>query len=60
VRNYARAEREPFSLIFTSGGDTVLPQRMYVLRHPTLGLKSIFLVPIAKGGDTVSYQALFN
>ena len=60
LRNYAKAEREPFSLIFTSQGDFVLPQRMYGLRHASLGLQSIFLVPIAKNGDTASYQALFN
>jgi hypothetical protein len=60
MRNYANAPRTPFSLIFTSRGDFVLPQRMYALRHATLGLQSIFLVPIAKDGDKVSYEAVFN
>ena len=59
LRNYSNVQRGPFSLIFTSKGD-VLPQRMYALRHDSLGLQSIFLVPIARDGDTVSYQALFN
>jgi hypothetical protein len=59
TRNFANVPRAPFSLIFTATGD-VLPQRMYVLRHEALGLQSIFLVPIGKDGDTVSYQALFN
>jgi hypothetical protein len=60
LRNFAKAERGPFSLVFTSQGDFVLPQRLYALRHATLGLQSIFLVPIGRDGDTVSYQALFN
>jgi hypothetical protein len=58
--NYAKAARTPFSLLFTTQGDFILPQRMYALRHPAFGLQSIFLVPIAKDGDTATYEALFN
>lgn len=60
VRNLAGVQRAPFSLVFTSQGDFVLDQRMYALRHPALGLQHIFLVPIGRDGDIVSYQALFN
>lgn len=60
LRNFANSPRAPFSLVFTSRGDFVLPQRMYPLRHPALGLQSIFLVPIGKDGDKVSYEAVFN
>lgn len=60
LRNFAIASRAPFSLVFTAKGDPVLPQRMYALRHAALGLQSIFLVPIGKDGDTVSYEAVFN
>jgi hypothetical protein len=60
LRNFANAPRTPFSLVFTSQGDFVLPQRMYALRHAALGLQSIFLVPIGKDGDKVSYEAIFN
>jgi len=60
LRNFANAPRAPFSLVFTSQGDFVLPQRMYPLRHPVLGLQSVFLVPIRKDGDKVSYEAVFN
>lgn len=60
IRNYASAARAPFSLFFTSQGDAVLPQRMYVLRHTVLGLLSIFLVPIAGTKEKVTYQAIFN
>jgi hypothetical protein len=60
LRNYAKLKREPFSLYFTSSGDFVLPQRLYALRHGTLGPMSIFLVPIGRQGDTTTYQAVFN
>jgi hypothetical protein len=60
LRNFANAPRAPFSLVFIAKGDSALPQRMYALRHAALGLQSIFLVPIGKDGDTVSYEAVFN
>jgi hypothetical protein len=60
LRNYANAKREPFSLLFTSQGDFVLPQRIYGLRHDVLGPLSIFLVPLSHEGDISTYQAIFN
>lgn len=60
LRNYANARRAPFSLIFTSSGSAVLPQRMYALRHQELGLQSIFLVPIGGDAEKVTYQAIFG
>jgi hypothetical protein len=60
LRNYAKLAREPFSLYFTTTGDFVLPQRIYALRHGTLGPMSIFLVPVGRQGDTTTYQAVFN
>lgn len=60
VRNYAKLEREPFSLLFTTKGHFVLPQRIYGLKHASLGAMSIFLVPVGRQGDVTTYQALFN
>ena len=60
LKNYAKLKREPFSLLFTTSGDFTLPQRLYGLRHSTLGPMTIFLVPIARHGDTTTYQAVFN
>ena len=60
LRNFANTPRAPFTLLFTSQGSALLPQRMYALRHETLGLQSFFLVPIGKDGDQVTYQAVFN
>ena len=60
LRNFANAARAPFSLLFTSRGSAVLPQRIYALRHATLGLQSVFLVPVAGNSESVTYQAIFN
>ena len=60
VINYLKAERLPFSLLFTTTGDFILPQRMYQLRNDALGKLEIFIVPIARSGDVVTYQAIFN
>jgi uncharacterized protein DUF6916 len=60
LRNFANLPREPFSLVFATRGVEVLPQRMYALRHGDLGLQSIFLVPVGRKEDGVTYQAIFN
>jgi hypothetical protein len=60
LRNFANAPRAPFSLLFTSQGSAVMPQRMYAVRHEALGLLSFFLVPIAGTKEKVTYQAIFN
>jgi hypothetical protein len=52
--------RQPFSLTFVAKDPRVLPQRMYRLEHNGLGELDIFLVPIGKSADGVSYQATFN
>jgi hypothetical protein len=58
--NHAKAPRVPFSLLFTTPGNAVLPQRIFMLRHPALGTLSIFLVPIGRDEHKVTYQAIFN
>ncbi len=52
--------RPPFSLIFLGKDPRVLPQRVYRLEHAELGEVAIFLVPIGKNAEGVSYQATFN
>jgi hypothetical protein len=60
ITNYLNAKRPPFSLMFTTTGDFVLPQRIYQLRNEALGTLSIFIVPVARKGDVATYQAIFN
>lgn len=52
--------RPPFSLVFLAQDAGVLPQRLYRMEHVRLGELEIFLVPVAKVGQAVSYQATFN
>ncbi|MDX8534102.1 hypothetical protein RFM41_23175 [Mesorhizobium sp. VK25A] len=52
--------RSPFSLIFRSGSQVVLPQKLYKLKNATLGQMEIFLVPVARDKAGIVYQAIFN
>jgi hypothetical protein len=54
------AVRTPFSLLFRGPAEPTLPQRIYRLRHPTIGTLEIFLVPIARDGDGTMYEAVFG
>jgi len=51
-----------FSLIFRGPRDRLLPQRIYPVEHPSLGVLEIFLVPLGPEGDSqgLHYQAVFN
>jgi len=52
--------RPPFSLTFVARDPRVLPQRIYRVEHNGLGALDLFLVPLAKDADGVSYCATFN
>jgi hypothetical protein len=54
------AKREPFSIIFRGPRDFYLPQRIYKLEHPTLGVLEIFLVPIGPDDAGMRFEAVFN
>ena len=60
ARHGLPAGRPPFSLRFLARDPRVLPQKLYRLQHAELGPLTIFLVPIAKDAQGVSYQATFN
>jgi hypothetical protein len=55
-----RGVRPPFSLMFLAKQSSVLPQRIYRLKNDGLGEIEIFLVPVGKDAEGVSYQATFN
>lgn len=54
------SRRQPFTLLFRSREPAVRPQRIYPLGHPVLGRLQIFLVPVARAGAGVHYEAIFN
>jgi hypothetical protein len=60
VPSFLGAVRSPFSLLFRSASPIVLPQKIYRLRNAVLGVLDIFLVPVARDGAGIVYEAVFN
>ncbi|WP_448663966.1 DUF6916 family protein [Sphingomonas sp. CJ20] len=52
--------RDPFSLLFKSRSSIILPQRTYRVKNPAIGELDMFLVPVARDGADIVYQAVFN
>ena len=49
-----------FSLLFAAPAGTMLPQAIYPVTHPSLGVMEIFLVPIGPLAGGIGYQAIFT
>ncbi|RUL69088.1 DUF6916 family protein [Dyella choica] len=60
VRMLPGMVRAPFSLVFHNSAAIVFPQKIYQMRHDSLGEFGIFLVPVARNRDGFLYQAVFN
>jgi hypothetical protein len=54
------ARQDPFSLLFESADQPILPQRIYPLVTPRGAALEIFIVPVGKKGSLVQYEAVFN
>lgn len=54
--------REAFSLLFVDheNRDQYLPQRVYPLKHETLGEHELFIVPLGPDKDGMRYQIIFT
>ena len=52
--------RAPFSLLFRNDLPIMFTQKIYQLKHPSIGEICIFLVPIARDREGFLYQAVFN
>jgi hypothetical protein len=53
------APRAPFSIVFRGPRGTLLPQRIYPLRHDRLGAFEVFLVPIGPDAAGMRFEAVF-
>jgi hypothetical protein len=60
VHPYPGMLRAPFSLLFRTASQVVLPQKLYSLKNANLGRLELFLVPIARDREGTIYQAVFN
>ncbi len=49
-----------FSILFHGPADKFMPQHIYKLSHPRLGVREIFLVPVSQDNGGFQYQAVFN
>ena len=58
--HYDGIVREPFSLIFRSERQTILPQKIYQMKNSSIGSLGIFIVPVGRDRTGVLYEAVFN
>jgi len=54
------AHRQPFSLLFLGPPNVVLPQAIYRFEHDGIGTFEMFIVPIGRTAEGVSYEAVFS
>jgi hypothetical protein len=62
VRRHGQALRPggAFSLLFVATAGPIIPQATYRVRHPTLGMLDIFIVPIGPVPGGAGYEAVFT
>ncbi|HYP25938.1 MAG TPA: hypothetical protein VE262_04390 [Blastocatellia bacterium] len=53
-------EQDEFALLFLGPDDSPPAQGIYKLSHEAMGSLEIFLVPIRKDQNGVTYEAVFN
>jgi hypothetical protein len=56
----AAEHRQPFSLVFLGPPQLVLPQAIYRFEHDEVGAFEIFIVPIGRTAQGVSYEVVFS
>jgi hypothetical protein len=56
----AVGQRTPFSIVFRSASNAMLPQGIYRLEHATLGSFEPFLVTIGPDAVGMRYEAVFT
>ena len=52
--------QEAYSITFRGPASFVFEQRIHRLDHAQMGAFDIFLVPVARDGEGVYYEAVFN
>jgi hypothetical protein len=54
------AKPKSFSLLFRGPAGTPLAQGTYSVEHEAMGSFVIFIVPVSRDGNGMSYEAVFN
>ncbi|MEO6920600.1 MAG: hypothetical protein ABI171_16585 [Collimonas sp.] len=52
--------RAPFSLLFRNCSPIMFNQKIFNMKHESIGQVGIFLVPVARDREGFLYQAVFN
>jgi len=60
ANGYSTPKQEQFSLRFRGERTSIFPQRIYTMKHDSIGEFDLFLVPIAQDESGTSYEAVFN
>lgn len=65
VKGYVKKVEEPsgmerFSAIFQGPSQPSLVQKLYTLKHESMGELDIFIVPIANNAQGIVYEAVYN
>jgi hypothetical protein len=60
VNGHSTPKQEQFSLRFRGDPQKIFPQRIYTLKHDSIGDFELFLVPIAQDDSGTFYEAVFN
>ncbi len=57
---YSTPKQEQFSLRFRGDPASIYPQRIYAVKHDSIGEFELFLVPVGRDDSGTFYEAVFN
>jgi hypothetical protein len=57
---YSTPKQEQFSLRFRGDRANIYPQRIYAVKHDSIGEFELFLVPVGRDDSGTFYEAVFN
>lgn len=60
TNGHSSPRQEQFSLRFRGDRNQVFPQRIYPMKHDSIGDFDLFLVPIGRDDAGTYYEAVFN
>jgi hypothetical protein len=60
ANGHSSLRQEQFSLRFRGDRNKVFPQRIYPMKHDSIGEFDLFLVPIGRDDTGTYYEAVFN
>jgi hypothetical protein len=60
AEGYSTPKQEQFSLRFRGDRASVYPQRIYAMKHDSMGEFELFLVPVERDDSGTFYEAVFN